>query len=352
MNADFESNSYGNTRRGRGGGAFPNRGRRPADDEGDTFPHSFTRRNTSFSYTQRGPTNKEEASEFHGFRDGERQSNNTEPMFMTQSRPYRGRSSFGRGGRTNFSNNSKRDFPGYRSRSPVRSRDRSAGPSSSSFRNRSQEDFNGNTDFSHRRSPSGYRTGRLSSPYHSGYPREGFVRRHNSPPYSHRPRGRGYERGRGYARGRGYGRDGISFRKPYDRVVHRNLNNFDPRERVDYSDDFFEGTIHSERFGGDGNAERRQFGYRHDGGTSSFRQSFSNDGCGPTNVENDPDAARFGQNTGVGNRGEQGSLVETDGRNKNSSENASGRSKNMEEEENSKQSEIWRQDEVGGGDGF
>ncbi|CAN6873383.1 unnamed protein product [Brassica oleracea] len=353
---NFESNSYGNTRRGRGGGAFtfnPNRGRRPADDEGDTFPHSFTRRNTSFSYTQRGPTNKEDASEFHGFRDGERQStNSTEPMFMSLSRPYRGRSSFGRGGRTNFSNNSKRDFPGYRSRSPVRSRDRSAGPSSSSFRNRSQEDFNGNTDFSHRRSPSGYRTGRLSSPDHSGYPREGFVRRHNSPPYSHRPRGRGYERGRGYARGRGYGRDGISFRKPYDRVVHRNLNNFDPRERVDYSDDFFEGTIHSERFGGDGNAERRQFGYRHDGGTSSFRQSFSNDGCGPTNVENDPDAARFGQNTGVGNRGEQGSLVETDGRNKNSSENASGRSKNMEEEENSKQSEIWRQDEVGGGDGF
>ncbi|KAH0860932.1 hypothetical protein HID58_089193 [Brassica napus] len=349
--------SYGNTRRGRGGGAFtfnPNRGRRPADDEGDTFPHSFTRRNTSFSYTQRGPTNKEDASEFHGFRDGERQSTNSaEPMFMSLSRPYRGRSSFGRGGRTNFSNNSKRDFPGYRSRSPVRSRDRSAGPSSSSFRNRSQEDFNGNTDFSHRRSPSGYRTGRLSSPDQSGYPREGFVRRHNSPPYSHRPRGRGYERGRGYARGRGYGRDGISFRKPYDRVVHRNMNNFDPRERVDYSDDFFEGTSHSERFGGDGNAERRQFGYRHDGGTSSFRQSFSNDGCGPTNVENDPDAARFGQNTGVGNRGEQGSLVETDGKNKNLSENASGRSKNMEgEEDTSKHSEIWQQDEVGGGDGF
>ncbi|KAG2274015.1 hypothetical protein Bca52824_056570 [Brassica carinata] len=105
--------------------------------------------------------------------------------------------------------------------------------------------------------------------------------------------------------GEGYGRDGISFRKPYDRGVHRNLNNFDPRERVDYSDDFFEGPVHSERFGGDGNAERRQFGYRHDG-ASSFRQSFSNDGCGPTNVENDPDAARFGQNTGVGNRGSKG----------------------------------------------
>ncbi|RID42171.1 hypothetical protein BRARA_J02079 [Brassica rapa] len=345
---NFESNSYGNTRRGRGG-AFtfnPNRGRRPADDEGDTFPHSFTRRNTSFSYTQRGPTNKEDASEFHGFRDGERQSNSTEPMFMTQSRPYRGRSSFGRGGRTNFANNSKRDFPGYRSRSPVRSRDRSAGPSSSSFRNRSQDDFNGNTDFSRRR---------VSSP---DYPREGgFVRRHNSPPYSHRPsyagRGRGYERGgRGYARGRGYGRDGISFRKPYDRVVHRNLNNFDPRERVEYSDDFFEGQIHSERFGGDGNAERRQFGYRHDGGSSSFRQSFNSDGCGPTNVEGDPGVARFGQNTGVGNRGEQGGLVETDGKNKNLSEHASGRSKNMELEDTSKHSEIWQQDEVGGGDGF
>ncbi|KAL0887977.1 hypothetical protein Bca101_011960 [Brassica carinata] len=351
---NFESNSYENTRRGRGGAFSFNsyRGRRPANDEGTPFPHSFTRRNDSFSYTQRGPTNKEDASEFHGFRD----ANSTEqPMFMSQSRPYRGRNSFGRGGRTNFTTNSKRDFPGFRSRSPVRSRDRSDGPSWS-FRNRSQEDFSGNTDFSHRRSsPSGYRTGRLSSPEHSGYPREGFVRRHNSPPYSHRPsnagRGRGgYERGRGYARGRGYGRDGgIPFRKPYDRGVHRNLNNFDPRERVDYSDDFFEGPVHSERFGGDGNAERRQFGYRHDG-ASSFRQSFNNDGCAPTNVENGPDAARFGQNPE--NRGEQGSLVETDGKNKNSNENASGRSKNMEEEETSKHSEIWQQDELGGGDGF
>lgn len=368
MNADSESNNNENTRRGRGGAFTFNsyRGRRPANDEGAPFPHSFTRRNASFSYnTQRGPTNKEDedASEFHGFRDGEKftrgmQSNSTEqPMFMAQSRPYRGRSSFSRGGRTNFTNNSRRDFSRFRSRSPpVRSRDRSAGPSSS-FRNRSQEDFSGNTDFSHRRSsPSGYRTGRLSSPEHSGYPREGgFVRRHNSPPYSHRPsnagRGRGgYERGRGYARGRGYGRDGgMPFRKPYDRGVHRNLNNFDPRERVDYSDDFFEGPVHSERFGGDGNAERRQFGYRHDGG-SSFRRSFNNDGCAPTNVEGDPDAARFGQNPE--NRGEQGSLVETDGKNKNSNENASGRSKNMEEEETSKHSEIWQQDELGGGDGF
>lgn len=276
-------------------------------------------------------------------------------MFMTQSRPYRGRNSFGRGGRTNFSNNSKRDFHGFRSRSPVRSRDRSAGPSSS-FRNRSEEDFSGNTEFSRRRSPSGYRTGRLSSPEHSGYPREGFVRRHNSPPYSHRPsnagRGRGYERGRGYARGRGYGRDGISFRKPYDRGVHRNLNNFDPRERVDYSDGFFEGPMHSERFGVDGDAERRQFGYIQDG-ASSFRRSFNNDGCAPPNVEGDPDVARFGQNPGVENRGEQGSLVETDGKNMNSSENASGRSQNMEEDETSKHSEIWQQDELGGGgDGF
>ncbi|KAF8055519.1 hypothetical protein N665_1292s0016 [Sinapis alba] len=357
---NFESNSYENTRRGRGGAFTFNsyRGRRPANDEVTPFPHSFTRRNTSFSYnTQRGPTNKEDASEFHGFRDGEKftrgmQSNSTEPMFMTQTRPYRGRNSFGRG-RTNFSNNHKREFPGFRSRSPVRSRDRSAGPSSS-FRNRSEEE----TDFSHRRSPSGYRTGRISSPDHPGYPREGFVRRHNSPPYPHRPsnagRGRGYERGRGYARGRGYGRDGgISFRKPYDRGVHRNLNNFDPRERVDYGDDFFQGPVRSERFGVDGNnAERRQFGYRHDG-ASSFRQSFNNDGCAHTNVENGPDAARFGQNPGVENVGEQGSLMETDGKNKNSSENASGRSKNMEEEETSKHSEIWQQDELGGGgDGF
>lgn len=359
---NFESNSYENTRRGRGGGAFTfnsYRGRRPANDEGTSFPNSFTRRNGSFSYR---PTNKEDASEFHGFRDGEKftrgmQSNSTEqqPMFMTQSRPYRGRNSFGRGGRTNFSNNSKRDFHGFRSRSPVRSRDRSAGPSSS-FRNRSEEDFSGNTEFSRRRSPSGYRTGRLSSPEHSGYPREGFVRRHNSPPYSHRPsnagRGRGYERGRGYARGRGYGRDGISFRKPYDRGVHRNLNNFDPRERVDYSDGFFEGPMHSERFGVDGDAERRQFGYIQDG-ASSFRRSFNNDGCAPPNVEGDPDVARFGQNPGVENRGEQGSLVETDGKNMNSSENASGRSQNMEEDETSKHSEIWQQDELGGGgDGF
>ncbi|CAH8327727.1 unnamed protein product [Eruca vesicaria subsp. sativa] len=354
---NFESNSYENTRRGRGGAFTFNsyRGRRPANDEGTSFPHSFTRRNASFSYTQRGPTNKEDASEFHGFsRDGERQSNS----FMNQSRPYRGRNSFGRG-RTNFTNNSKREYPGFRSRSPVRSRDRSAGPSTS-FRNRSQEDFSGNTDFSHRRSPSGYRTGRLSSPEHSGYQREGYVRRHNSPPpYSHRPsntgRGRGYERGRGYARGRGYGRgDGFSFRKPYDRGVHRNqgnLNNFDPRERVDYSDDFFEGPNHSERFGVDDNAERRQFGYRHDGG-SSFRQSFNNDGCAPSNVENDPDAARFGQNPGIENMGEERNLMETDGKNKNSTENASGRSKNMEEEETSKHNEIWQRDELGGGDGF
>ncbi|CAH2072838.1 unnamed protein product [Thlaspi arvense] len=360
MNADFEFDNHGSTRRG---GAFMSnfhRGRRPANDDANPFPHSFTRRNPNFSFTQRGPTNKEDASAFHGCRDGEKfsrglQSNNTEPMFMGQQRPYQGRNGFGRG-RTNFSNNHKRSFPGFRSRSPIRSRERSAGPSSS-FRNRSQEDFSGHTDFSHRRSPSGYRMGRNSSPEHSGNPREMGVRRHNSPPYSHRPsnagRGRGYPRGRGYARGRGYGRDGVSFRKPYDRVVHRNhgnLNNLDPRERVDYGDDFFEGPIHSERFGVDVNAERRQqFSYRHDGG-SSFRPAFNNDGCAPTSAENGPDAVRFGQDPGIGIVEGQEISMEIDEENKNSTENTSGRTRDVEEE-NATQSEIWQRDEPGG-DGF
>ncbi|KAG7555142.1 hypothetical protein ISN44_As11g013150 [Arabidopsis suecica] len=356
---NFEFDNHGNTRRG---GAFMSnfqRGRRPANDEVTPYSHSFPRRNSSFSFN-RGPTNKEDASAFHGFRDGEKftrglQSNNTEPMFMNPQRPYQGRSGFTRG-RTKFLNNPKRGFPGFRSRSPVRSRERSDG-SSSSFRNRSQEEFSGHTDFSHRRSPSGFKMERMSSPDHSGFSREMVVRRHNSPPFSHRPshagRGRGYPRGRGYARGRGYGRDGNSFRKPSDRVVHRNhgnLNNLDPRERVDYSDDFFEGPIHSERFGVDVNAERRRFGYRHDGTSSSFRPSFNNDGCVPTNVENDPDAVRFRQEPHIKIE-EQGSLMEIDGENKNSTENASGRTKNMEEEETSKNSEIWQLDELGG-DGF
>ncbi|CAH8325102.1 unnamed protein product [Eruca vesicaria subsp. sativa] len=358
---NFESNNYGNTRRG--GGAFINsyRGRRPADDESTPFPHSFTRRTHGFSFTQRGSTNKEDASEFHGYRDGEKftrgvQSNDMEPMFMNQPRPYQGRNSFARG-RTHFSNNHKREYPRFRSRSPVRSRERSAGPSSS-FRNRSQEDFSGHTDYSNRRSPSGYRMGRVSSPEHSGYPREMVGRRHNSPPYSHRPsnagRGRGYrgyERGRGYARGRGYGRDGGTFfRKPYDRVVHRNhgnWNNVDPRERVDYSDDFFEGPMHSERFGVDDNVERRQFGYRHDG-TSSFRQSFNSDGCAPTDGEDGLGDVRYGQNSDIEMVKEQ----EIDGKDKPSTANASGRAKNMEEEETSKYSEIWQRDELGGGDVF
>lgn len=79
------------------------------------------------------------------------------------------------------------------------------------------------------------------------YLREGgFVRRYNFFFYLYRllyvGRGRGYERGgRGYVWGRGYGRDGIFFRKLYDCVVYRNMNNFDFWERVDYSDDFFEG---------------------------------------------------------------------------------------------------------------
>ncbi|KAJ0229497.1 Uncharacterized protein HA466_0315270 [Hirschfeldia incana] len=350
---NFESNNYGNTRRG-GGGCMSNsyRGRRPGNDEESPFPHSFTRRQRGFSFTQRGSTDREDASAFHGFRDGEKftrgvQSNDTEPMFMSQPRPYQGR--FARG-RANFSNNHKRGYPEYRSRSPVRSRERSAGPSSS-FRNRSQEDFSGHADFSHRRSPSGYRMGRMSSPEHSGYPREMVGRRHDSPPYSHRPnagRGRGYK-GRGYARGRGYGRDGTFFRKPYDRVVHRNhgdWNNLDPRERVDYSDDFFDGPVHSERFGvDDGNVERRQFGYRHDC-TRSFRQAFNSAGCAPTNLEDG--SVRYGQDPDIEMVKEQG----IDGKDKTSTENASGRTRNMEEEESSKYSEVWQRDELGGGDGF
>uniref|UniRef100_A0A1J3FG14 Uncharacterized protein n=1 Tax=Noccaea caerulescens TaxID=107243 RepID=A0A1J3FG14_NOCCA len=358
---DFEFDNHGNTRRG---GAFTSnfhRGKRPANDEGTPFNHSFQRRTPNYSYNHRGPTNKEDGSAFQGFRDGEKftrgsQCNNTEPMFMSPPRSYQGRNGFGRG-RTKFSDDLKRDFSGFRSRSPVRrSRERSDGPSSS-FRNRSQEDFSGNTDFSHRRSPSGYRTGRINSPDQSSYPKEMVVRRNNSPPYMHRPsnggrgrgygRARGYVRGRGYARGRGYGRDGFSFRKPYDRVEHRNLNDLDPRERVDYSDNFFEGPNHSERFGVDVNVERRQFGYRHDG-SSSFRPSFNNDGCAPTNVENDPDATGFGQDSDMEIE-EQGSLMENDGKDNNTTENASGRTKNLKEKETS--NTVWQQEEVGG-DGF
>ncbi|XP_010419949.1 PREDICTED: uncharacterized protein LOC104705613 isoform X2 [Camelina sativa] len=359
---NFEFDNHGNTRQGGGFRGSFQRGRRSANDEVGPYSHSFPRRTPNFSYN-RGPTNKEDASAFHGFsRDGEKFTrglqcnNNTEPMFMNPLRPYQGRNGCFPRGQTNFSHNPKRDFPGFRSRSPVRSRERSDGPSSS-FRNRSQEEFSGhNTDFSHRRSPSGYKMERMSSPDHSGYSRDRVVRRHNSPPFSHRPsnagRGRGYARGRGYVRGRGYGRDGNSFRKPSDRVAYRNhgnLNNLDPRERVDYSDDFFEGQIHSERFGVDVNAERRRFGYRHDS-TSSFRPSFNNDGCAPSNVENDLDAVRFGQDPRIKSE-EQGSLMETDGENKNSAENASERIKNIEEEETTKQSKIWQRDELGS-DGF
>ncbi|XP_010492125.1 PREDICTED: uncharacterized protein LOC104769577 isoform X2 [Camelina sativa] len=356
---NFEFDNHGNTRRGGGFRGSFQRGRRSANDEVGPYSHSFPRRTQNFSYN-RGPTNKEDASAYHGFsRDGEKLTrglqcnNNTEPMFMNPLRPYQGRNGCFARGQTKFSNNPKRDFPGFRSRSPVRSRERSDGPSSS-FRNRSQEDFSGhNTDFSHRRSPSGYKMERMSSPDHSGYSRERVVRRHNSPPFSHRPsnagRGRGYARGRGYVRGRGYGRDGNSFRKPSDRVAYRNHGNLNPRERVDYSDDFFEGQIHSERFGVDVNAERRRFGYRHDS-TSSFRPSFNNDGCAPSNIENDIDAVRFGQDPRIKSE-EQGSLMETDGENKNSAENASERIKNIEEEETTKQSKIWQRDELGG-DGF
>lgn len=358
VNADFEFDNHGNTRRG---GAFMSnfrRGRRPVNEEVTPFSHSFPRRTPSFSYTHRGPRNKEETSAFPRFRDGEKatrglqQCNNTEPMFMSPPRPYQGRNGCFARGQTKFPNNPKRGFPGFRSRSPIRSRERSPGPSSS-FRNRSQEEFGGQTDFSHRRSPSGYRTERISSPDHTGYTREMVVRRHNSPPYSHRPsnagRGRGYARGRGFVRGRGYGRAGISFQKPSDRVVHRNqgnLNNLDPRERVNYSDDFFEGPTHSERFGVDVNVERRRFGYRHDD-TNSFRPSFNKDGCAPTNVETDPDAVRFGQDPHIEIE-EQGTLMEIDGKNKNSAENASGGTKNMDEEETSKHSKIWQRDELGG----
>ncbi|CAA7031495.1 unnamed protein product [Microthlaspi erraticum] len=362
---DFEFDNHGNTRRG---GAFTSnfhRGRRPANDEGTPYSHSFQRRTPNYSYNHRGPTNKEDGSAFQGFRDGEKftrgsQCNNTEPMFMSPPRSYQGRNGFGRG-RTKYSDNPKRDFSGFRSRSPVRrSRERSDGPSSS-FRNRSQEDFSGNADFSHRRSPSGYRTGRISSPDQSSYSKDMVVRRNSSPPYMHRPsnggrgrgyvRARGYVRGRGYTRGRGYGRDGFSFRKPYDRVEHRNLNDLDTRERVDYSGNFFEGPNHSERFGVDVNAERRQFGYRHDDGTSSFRPPFNNDGCAPTNVENDPEAVGFGQEDSDMDieEEEEGSLMKIDGKIESATDNASGRTKNMEEEKTS--NTVWQQDERGG-DGF
>ncbi|CAN8256452.1 unnamed protein product [Cochlearia groenlandica] len=337
---NFEFDNHGNTRQG---GAITSnfyRGRRPANDVVTPFSNSFPRRTHSFSYTHRDPTNKEDSATFHGFRDGEKfsrgfQSNKTEPMFMSPPHTYQGRNGFARG-RAKYSNSPKRDFADFRSRSPIRSRERSPGPSSS-FRNRSQEDFSGHTDFSRRRSPSNYRMGRTSSPEHSGYSREMVGRRHNSPPYSHRPsnagRGRGYARGRGYVRGRGYGRDGgNSFRKPFDRFVHRNhgnFNNLDPRERVDYNDDFFEGPNHSERFGGDVNVERGQYGYRH-----------------VDSVDNDPDAVRFGQDPD-NEMQEQESSMGTDGNNK----NALGRSKNTEDEESSKDCKVWQQNEHDG-EGF
>ncbi|KAG2242080.1 hypothetical protein Bca52824_096084 [Brassica carinata] len=290
---NFESNNYGNIRRGGGFMSSSYRGRRSANDEASPFPHSFTRRSHGF---------KEDASAFHGFRDGEKftrgvQSNDTEPMFMNQPRPYQ---------------DQEKD-------QLVRLR------------------LLG-TD--HRKILMG-----IQSFLIGGHPQ-----RHNSPPpYSHGPS----NAGRGEVMQEGEGMQGerlwkrwYRFRKPYDRVVHRNWNNVDPRERVDYSDDFFEGPIHSERFGGDGNVERRQFGYRHDG-ASSFRQSYSSDGCALTNIEDGSDDVRYGQNPDIEMVKEQG----IDGKDKTSTENASGRSKNMEEEETSKYSEIWQRDELGG-DGF
>ncbi|CAN8299661.1 unnamed protein product [Cochlearia groenlandica] len=336
----FEFDNHGSTHRG---GAFVSkfhRGRRPADDEETSFSHSFTRRTSSF--TQRESTNNEDAPVFHGFRDGEKftrgsQSSDTEPMFTSRPRPYRGGRGFARG-RRSFSDNFRRGSPGFCSRSPIRSRKRSASPSSS-FSNSSQEDLSDHTRERSASPSSGYRRGRLSSPEQSGYPREMVARRHNSPPYSHRlsnagrgrgyergrgygrgrgyergrgyGRGRGYERGRGYgrsrggyergrggyergrgygrgrgyyARGRGYGRDGISFWKP----SYRNFNNLDSRERINSDAEFFEGPTHSDE--------------------------------------------RFGVDTELVDE-EQRSLVERDGENKNSAENASGRTENMEEEE-------------------
>ncbi|XP_010520151.1 PREDICTED: uncharacterized protein LOC104799366 isoform X3 [Tarenaya hassleriana] len=350
---NFEFDNYGNTRED---GAFVRsfrRGRRTWNDQGTFFPHSFSRRQSpGNSFTHRGPRNSDDASAFHGRRDGEKFSRglprNDIDLMARPQRPYEDLDGRFVRGQRNFSTNHKRAFPQFRSRSPTRTRARSPGPCSSS-RNRSPDGFAGNPDFPCRRSSPSYSVERMRSPDHSGFPRDMAVRRHGSPSYSARPSNGLREMGS--VRGRGFHRSGISFRNQPDRVFrnHGKFNIMDSRERVEYGDNMFDGPSHSDRFGEFGvnvNAERRRFGDRHDG-IRPFRPSFNTGDCGPTNIENDPDSMRFGQEDAAETE-ERGNIREYDRQNKNFAENTFERARNFEKEESSRHGgELWQDGEFG-----
>ncbi|XP_010534293.1 PREDICTED: uncharacterized protein LOC104809887 [Tarenaya hassleriana] len=331
---NFEFDNYGSTRED---GAFVRscrRGRRSWNDQATFFSRSFSRR--------RSPGNSEDAFAFHEHGDGEKFTrerglprNNTDHMVRPHhSYEYLDDGPFVQGQR-DISTNHKRAFPPFRSRSPTRSRARSPGPCSS-FSNRSPDGFAGHPDLTRRRSSPSYRMERIRSPDHSGFPRDMNFRRPGSPRYTSRPSND--LRDVGFGRGRGFSRSCTSYRNQPGRGFrnHGKFNTLDSRERVEYGDDTYEGPSHLDRFGVNVNVERRRFGDRH-GGPRLFRPAFNTDDCRPTNIESDPHSTRFGQEDATDTMEERRNLREFDRQSKNFTENASGRTRNVEEKEDGEQ---------------
>lgn len=252
-----------------------------------------------------------------------------DPMFNRTQPSYEGDGHFGRGrGNRTFSFVQRRGIR-VRSKSPIRSRTRSPGPWSSP-RRRSPDGFGGPGELSHRRSPPNYRMQRFRSPDGASFTGEMVVRRNPSNDLRDMDTGRDH----------GHQRSAIHNRSP-SRILLRNrrFEDIDPRERVDSTDFFAGGPMHSGRLhelGGDGNGEeRRRFGERR-GPVRTFRPPY-NSADGETfhlNTEDGPRPFRFCPD-GETEFQERGNLRERDfdRRIKNRPGNAPRRMRSIEDQE-------------------
>ncbi|KAB1218005.1 hypothetical protein CJ030_MR3G014585 [Morella rubra] len=294
----------------------------------------------------------EDGSEVVGLRHSEKfmrvfPEDTIDPMFGRPQPAYEGVGGhFVRGAR-NFSSVQRRGLPRIRSKSPIRSRSRSP-VQWISPRRRSQDEFGGHPELTHRRSPPIFRMEGMRSP---GFTREHMVRRHGSPQYLSRPSNDlgDMESGRDH----GHPRSVIPNRNQSDRIILRNRRYpvIDPRERAE-NDEFFGGPMNTGRLhevAADANGdERRRFAERR-GPVHSFRPPYNeaNNGGFHLNSEDAPgpfrfcpeDDSKFHQRGNLRDR-------EFDRRIKNQSGNAPTRTRSIEEQEANyrRGGEVWHDD--------
>ncbi|CAN4106880.1 unnamed protein product [Withania somnifera] len=169
-------------------------------------------------------------------------------------------------GNTKSTEMQRRGFPRMRSKSPVRSRNRSLG-SWSSPRRRMTEGFDGHQDSSQPRSPVLYREDRTRSTPRTSFSEEVIApRRRDSPSYT--ARRLNDRRNVDAMQEHRHPRSLSSRRSPPDRVYtrsNRRVEILDQSERAD-DDEYFDGPIHTGRFpelhSGGNTDERRKYGER------------------------------------------------------------------------------------------